>query len=258
MTVYKENEIENKLKGAIAERIFELFHSELNCIVYKTGQEILYPHLFDVANVKKNYYHNKNYYKSLKAMRWDKDSPYKNMSEKEARNFLDKLRTENTATSEKISSTPDYTVITPKGRVIQFEVKFRKSGELSDEEMEKYKQQHPDTLIFLICPEEPCISVLEYSVDIETANKIIMDFAKLSVENPLFKDEQFKFKFFRTLLKSKFEYRPVKKGSSGSLLIEGEVDLNFFSYPKELLDKYAKLIKKVYSNFDQTDLDKFQ
>ena len=46
----KEDEIERRIKGFIAEKIFELMHKELNCIVYHTGHETIFRDILATSN----------------------------------------------------------------------------------------------------------------------------------------------------------------------------------------------------------------
>src|SRR3989344_1411906 len=55
--VFEEDYIDRKLKGSLAEQLFELLHSELKCFILRTGQEVLYPNLLQIANLKKKVHH---------------------------------------------------------------------------------------------------------------------------------------------------------------------------------------------------------
>src|SRR3989344_5552464 len=154
--LFEKEYIKNKLKGSLAETIFELLHLELGCQVYRTGHEFLYPHLFLIANTKKKITHRffkeGDYYDMFES---DIDEDRKKMldeefvkrygeeeAEKEVKEFLKRIigkwRFEKSTTGSVLASSPDFTIITPSGCIEEFEVKFRSNGELTNEEKKRY------------------------------------------------------------------------------------------------------------------------
>lgn len=193
---------ERMLAGAQAEKIFQLLHQEIGCTVYRTGTEHLHPHLYDaVSRRRKRTNNNQNYTKA----------------------------------AYEAFSNPDFTVITPKGGVAQFEVKYRKNGKLTDDEKIRYLQYHPHAFIFLVCGTKPGFRIFApYDrMRDELKEGLIGD---IIGESELFGDEM--------VGPLTWDYKEIELRGEESLYvsIDGSVDL--LKYPIDTLEKFGRLATK--------------
>src|SRR3989338_10320602 len=154
MTLYTEDNIRNRLKGALAEKLFHLVHEEMNCLVFHTGHEFLYPNLLKIANISK-----KKYHQFIKNNETEVLSKNIGIDKENINELVGKMRFGHTATGLHISHSPDFTIITKQGNIIQFEVKFRKEPKLSEDEKESFVKKYPNAYIFLVSSKMPYISI---------------------------------------------------------------------------------------------------
>jgi hypothetical protein len=170
--VLDEKQILSRLKGAFAEKLFELIHIEMGCEVYRTGHELVFPHLFDLANFKRKSYHfvngetdlqienenRKKMYELEKEMNphWKVPGPFYLTS-----NSLKQARLHPVPELQLLAAMPDFTVISATGLIFQFEVKFRKHSKLEPEEIDKYLRLSNKPFIFLISSEPPHIRIFD-------------------------------------------------------------------------------------------------
>lgn len=265
MTHYEKEYIQNKLKGSLAEQLFELLYLELGCQVYRTGQEFLYPHLFVLANTKKKIIHKfgkeadyqdivdfgDKFLESMKPAEVDAEE-WENMMKDKLKQDIGKTRFEKTITGSNLASSPDFTIVSPSGCIEQFEVKFRRDGQLTDEEKNKYLECKIN--LFIIMLKEPYIKILKPKVD------TIFDKLKLSGKT---KDEALdwvldKFKgktkeemseFMKTLqrvsAKERWYYKELERENDNSLIFRSSsLKSEQIIYPRKLLKKYEEIIKK--------------
>lgn len=224
---YTDFDLNCRIKGVIAEKIFELLHIELGCQVFRTGQEFLYPSLFSLANEKRIKHHNANYDADLNAL--------KEFGGTNNEKQLIRSRFRKSEAGIALASSPDFTIISHAGKIEQFEVKFRGNGSLSEEDKQRYLKREVPPNIFLVMGVPPFIDILLPRIRglgegniAELGNQI--DFWKKVQENP----------------KKFIEYLPIERGDGEMILID-DLESDKIVYNKELLEKYVKLIKNWYS-----------
>lgn len=267
--IYEERYIQNKLKGSLAEQLFELLHLELGCQVYRTGQEFLYPHLFLLANTKKKIVHKigketdyqeminfgSKFIESMKPAEVDAEE-WENMMKNKFKQDVGKTRFEKSIVGSNLASSPDFTIVSSSGCIEQFEVKFRRDGQLTDEEKNKYLGREIN--LFIIMLKEPYIKILK-----PTINTIFTKFKLMGktkdeafdwiLENIAGKTEEEKQKIMKALLevedKGRKYYEEVKREKDNSLIFKSSsLKSEQIIYPKELLKKYEEVIKKWFQS----------
>ena len=181
--VFNEEYLINCMRGAIAERVFELLHRELYCKVYKTGHEILYPDLLDSINIRKkkklrNISEEEIVEEAIKfeklqreeSLRLNTNLPidFADVKEEELTDSMKSFAkdslifhiTHRSHLSNLIASNPDFTIVYPDGNIRQFEIKFRSYGELEEKQRNKYLKYHNSSYIFLVTSKSPYIKLL--------------------------------------------------------------------------------------------------
>lgn len=232
---FESDYLNNKIKGSIAEQIFELLHMELDCQVFRTGQEFLYPHLFNLARIKKKQHHQMFKEDDLKHFlsTYDGDFPP---------NIVGMLRfdrdLDNKRGSGFLASSPDFTIVTPAGNIEQFEVKFRANGVLESLQEKKYAKRDIMPFIFLCMAKEPFIKILSPAVELSKGKRDIDAISKL-VDAVM--DIQTRRDCWH------YEEEVVRNGGN-IILPSGFLESDNLVYPKKILDKYKTLIKKWYPN----------
>lgn len=246
--------IKNKIKGSLAEEIFLLMHIEMGCQVYRTGHEFMFPFLFEQANKKRKDHH------SLFKEEDKSDVPL--ALESNAEDEVKNIRFGNTKWGTNISSSPDFTIITPSGMILQFEVKYRSNGHLRAKELEKYGSMSPAPFIFLLMKDKPYFKILspkfviEFDKDIQDKLgremhphndqgliKLAMD--KLSVE------EFNRFKRNLTDVQSKSisyigEIQINNEDESIRLMLPSGLSSDYLIYPSDVVKKYSEIIRECY------------
>lgn len=163
MATLDEDRINDKLRGSLAELIFELLHGELGCFVFRTGQEYLYKHLFEFANLKKSIQHTRYSTIDMKNIMeiWGHTQLSESVLNKDnAIKTIKQLRFKHSQLAQRLSSSPDFTIITPAGNIHQFEVKYRYDGRLTEDENKKYLKHHKYAFLFIVMSTEPYIKIL--------------------------------------------------------------------------------------------------
>jgi len=323
------------LKGDFAEKITELIHIDLDCTVYRTGHEHLFPNLFHHANHTKKmnkdlYDQDKKKYifdtfvnllQSIQMVKddiWKKasseekgrmifegmsqeafhmlmngpdvydrtgkrkitqDSFYKIVYPKIPKSFKEFL--EQGANSRmqhrpkftrKMASSPDLTVISPFGDIIQYEVKYRTKGNISASEIRKYLELHPGCNLFLVTPKKPYIRIFRcernrheeekifdkaYELENKKIHKLVAD------RNPDSQEEYMKLLQDKDIVNhgvkvrtdyiennyknSQLEFQELTKDKDGNLILKfdkySENRLPLLTYPTDLLEKYGNIIR---------------
>ncbi|MDP1693976.1 MAG: hypothetical protein Q8L34_00370 [Candidatus Woesearchaeota archaeon] len=293
MLPFDEIYIENNFRGAVAEKVFELVHRELKIFTFRTGQENLFPNLIDFSNAMRKKHH--RYYSDYDVDQYiyqfktppdtlNKEeleefnriyinNPNADRVDKSLREFAEnevtRLRFQKTTLGLKISSSPDFTVLTPAGKILQFEVKYRANGELSEEQQKKYLTFHPDTFIFLVSSKEPHIRILiakapkkeieEYMVEFSKISKnAFTEFFDKSKSNVSGKEalEKLEIQAVEVGMRAAFEklkerepkarYEEVPFGEDGSIIISLGLKSERLIYPGEVLSKYSKIIRTFF------------
>ena len=248
---YDEKYITGCIRGFLAEKIFELIHLELRCQIYRTGVEHLYPHLYELSKGKKKTTQRhksdvdvellKYVYERL-AVRREKEGnltdakKYRNKSYKDLEDEIAKIRFGvndkelfNIDHSHNLYKSPDFTIVTSAGIVYQFEIKYRYNGELSEEDKNKYLASDMPPLIFLIMNQEPYIKILAAGGD------------KFNLSN----DARFLAEEKNSNRSSRsIKYIVLERDKNGNLEIQRQLKSEILVYPKEILDKYSRIIKK--------------
>lgn len=154
--IIETNRIKNKIKGAIAEQICRCLFEELGCTMYATGQEHVYPNLFTQSNKIKRQHHEHvkkeeigEIFKSLSKDTQDKITQ-----------FTEKVRFGMTEAEKYIKENPDFTAITPAGAIIRVESKYRRNGELTNDEKKELLKYASKPIIFLTMLIEPYLKIL--------------------------------------------------------------------------------------------------
>lgn len=261
MTFEKEY-LERKLKGALAEQLFELLHLEMNCQVYRTGHEFLYPHIFQIANTKKKFYHKlfkeQDYQEHLRS--FANDFKGTNVSVVGGEDVLKKsvggLRFKKSIMAGGLASSPDFTIISPSGCIEQFEVKFRFNGELKTEEKNKYLGRDTVPNIFIIMVKKPYLKVLRPWMRFPSFMKepstldgpftfLGDEKGKINIKRDL---EWIKNHEKRTKTKEALFYQELKREKDGSLIFRiSPLHSEYLVYSVKLLEKYEKVIQKWFS-----------
>lgn len=147
--------------------------------------------------------------------------------------------------------------MTPAGRILEFEVKFRPDGILEKEYMQRYIQHHPFVRIFMLSSEAPRIRILE-----NTFQQEWHDEAKRLRELP---DRQLRREYEKVFdaapgandlveeialarARGRAAFREMER-DGGDLVIEsGLYDITLESerlvYPKAVLEKYDLVVKE--------------
>ncbi|MCK4647624.1 hypothetical protein KAT24_01690 [Candidatus Pacearchaeota archaeon] len=273
---YEEEYIQNKLKGSLAEQLFELLHLELGCQVYRTGQEFLYPHLFVLANTKKKIIHKFSrevdyqdlldfggkFIESVKPAEVDTEE-WENMMKNKLKQEVGKTRFEKTITGSNLASSPDFTIVSPSGCIEQFEVKFRRDGQLTDEEKNKYLGRNIN--LFIIMLKEPYIKILKPKVDtifdkLKLMGKTKDEAFDWILDNLDGKTKEERFKLMKTLLgvksKEREYYKELKREDDNSLIFRSSsLKSEQIIYPRKLLKKYEEIIKKWFQEQPSNNLN---
>lgn len=239
---FTEENIKNKIKGTIAEQIFEIIHMELGCQVFKTGQESLFPTLFYLANKKRKGHHLLNKESDINKLKSTFKDP--SIDYTQLNNMVNNLRFTNSTIAKSIASSPDFTIVTHAGDIYQFEVKYRKDGILSNKDKQKYLNGYKSPFMFILMQKKPYIKILYPYISINSlyltidakGPKLIKELKHMVNDN------------------SNWEYREFELSKNGSIelnVIDDEeipLDSNKIVYTKKLLDKYGGIIKEAYSN----------
>lgn len=251
--------IKNKLKGCLAETIFELLHFEMGCQVYRTGHEFLYPHLFHLANAKKRDYHEKIKKEFVSnIINTEKDIGRINAK---LRGFkrIEKTRFKKSKIGSTLSSTPDFTIITPLGHILQFEVKYRYNGKLNPSTQKKYLKQtmEESPIIFVVMQKEPYIKIYlpEWDISNKEEYSKMLDFYYKKIQeqrglNRPLNDGEWEIveKLGDKHFEAKLEYWSRGRGKDGSIIVDFiGIWEDCLIYPKWLLDKYSKVVHNCFN-----------
>lgn len=253
----EEEEIKWRLQGIMAEKIFELLHIEIGCQIFRTGQEFLYPTLLNLANTKKKLYQQKYEEDDYKHL-CDTIGEWNVEISRDSDGISPKKETLNIAPDKKmvaqmrfvrkeagisLSSSPDFTIITPSGNIEQFEVKYRAKGILSEEEKEKYLFLNPKPYIFIVMKDHPFIKLLEPCFKPDGA----LFSGLLNKHKELVKNTFEPIKFYKHIHKeSTYSYSEIEPSENGDLIIEYPLKSEYIIYPKKVLNKYEKVIKETF------------
>jgi len=193
---FDKDELSSYIKGALAEKLFELIHLELKCQVYRTGHEHLFPHIFQIANTKKKVSYIKDHKRDM---------------EEFPDNVIQDLKFSKDVTGKMLSSSPDFTIISESGVIAQFEVKYRRTGFMFEQDLERYTEFPIKPNIFLFSLNEPHIKILHYTKE-----------------------------------KGYYEWERKDDGSIDFFDFDKNVFLpsDALVYSKDLIDKYSSLIKE--------------
>ncbi len=161
----RQQEVIDKIKGTIAEELFIQLHTDVGCLVFRSGTEFLYPNLYLTSQLKKNLFREGRMEQHIDAAAETIASLLQETSAQEFREdkkFRTKIRSEHfypKPLDREIYSTPDFTIITRAGLVAQIEVKYRTTGILDQNELDKYLQFHPYAILFIFTEQEPYINI---------------------------------------------------------------------------------------------------
>jgi len=244
---YSHDQVSSYVKGAIAEKLFEVMHVEMGCQVFRTGQEHLYPHLFHLANKKMEAY-DKNF--GEYAFEKLKDN-IKGVPEDVKQDIaIDIYVDEKLGRKESnvaLSSSPDYTIITPTAEIRQFEVKYRWNGELGREQLNKYLSlQHPP-FIFIFMSQKPFIKILKPKYYKEPKEKDDHSYPLKFVMRKRYTIPTDKSsRLVHDWIDEYGYYEEVQKDKNGLLVIRDPISSYDLVYSPELIAKYSKIIERFY------------
>lgn len=255
---FEEGYIDRKLVGSLAEQLFELLHFEIGCRVFRTGHEFLYPDLFNLANLKKRIYHERFGKKDIEAY-----SKFFEMGT--AKEIVGDYRFTKSKVGTTLAKSPDFTIVTPSGNILQTEVKYRYDGELTEEEKEGYLKREAKPDLFVLMGIQPYIKILipilnfsieEYIRAFSSLENQLRE--KYKKEHPNLTEEklnrEFKLKYLslekiNELMSEHFRDRYIyielerKKDNSLRREVTGLASDDLV-YSKEVLEKYGEIIKK--------------
>lgn len=180
----------DKAKGALAEQLFIDLHTRIGCLVYRTGTEFLYPHLYTISRNMKEAYLATKLDESMNDIHRDRAmimhaqakkllaektgqaeesidddalhsdiQDWLNQTDRKLDSRLYNQHSYHRDTEHEVYSAPDFTVISPSGAVTQFEVKYSPDGVLKKEKIDRIFKYHPKTVIFVFMDEEPYINL---------------------------------------------------------------------------------------------------
>lgn len=276
-----ESELNRRIKGSIAEKIFHLLHSDMNCIVYNSGHEYLFPNLIITANVSKKIW-NKNYIHYEAGI----VSRYTDIPEKFVKDYINKLRLSFADSGFKVATIPDFVIVTYKGNILEFEVKYREDGKLTDDDKFNIINKYPKAIIFLVSAVPPYISFHKVErIKFGTIEEMKEHDNKYNT--PIVipcgteeTEEQFKVKIYQLLQEKKitesdedfyfnilYDYHvnrhfnsenskikdykstgmdiyKLPENDDGAITVFSSTTNDFFEYPMSILNKYKKLVTK--------------
>lgn len=267
----------DKLVGSMAEVLFETLHQQdLGCQVYRTGTEFLYPHLYELMKLTKNQHHHYRGAKFEDLTELKKIAP--SFPEDVLKKLIESKRFSQKLIEKELYSAPDFTIITRAGIIIQFEVKYRANGNLEREYIKRYARNHPFSCIFLFMDKPPYMRIWApriedfYTREVMRLWQIASMITKNGVPANRKPIEQSFLELFpppdempeedvisglsdmdlNDLIEQIAYYRARINGNYQIIEPDtnGEIQLNMSAlksdvlvYPKELIDKYAQLIK---------------
>lgn len=250
--VFNEYYLSNHIKGAIAEKLFEMMHLELGCQVFRTGHEHLFPHLFHIANKKKQLFNRYFGGEEIERIRRELKEQDKNYSEENHIQPLSELiymddKMEKKESEIALASSSDFTIISPRAEIRQFEVKYRWNGKLEDEQIRKYLSLQYPPFIFIFMSVKPFIKILE-PVNYKKPKKESDIYpGGLAVPKKILNygwDDLYGY------------YEELQKNEDSSFVIKDEIGGIELVYNSELIAKYSKIIEDYYGRFEQSSLGK--
>lgn len=240
---YDADRIRNNIKGSMAETIFELIHLELGCQVYRTGQEFLYPNLFQIANTKKRLAHQILVDEDIKSFKekfgaTDEIAHRSVIYERFRKSLLPTL----------LSSNPDFTIIDRYGNIHQYEVKFRTNGKLSEEQTKKYLRKEYPPEIFIVMPKYPYFRLMrtlmrEWVNHTDESKK--MGIALMKKDKKLYDEASLELDEKIRSQEKKYMYVD-RDEKTGDIRIDQVITSEHFTYPNELLDRFGKVVEDLF------------
>lgn len=282
--------LDDKIKGNIAETIFEKIHIKLGCQVYRTGQEFLYPHINKAISEKRTKHHQKTRDEILK----NETKRYEEFK-KSGKSFPDffgfpqeikemispndtvlppdekslgQVRFQQIRKERLLFANPDFTIITPSGDIIYYEVKYRsKIEDLKISELYKYLDMDIKPNIFVVTRDEPHIHIIkpfirdedessDPSKKLDVLQKWAINRAEFEVDilhegGTLTPIERVRWILDRVseLIEKEadYSYCAIQPEKDGSIIIKSrDVPLTKFPYPGDILKECYPIIIKWY------------